>query len=201
MVLGVQGAPDPVHNDGPPHGSPLVDGNSPSDQLLGLPAHQEVAGPGEPHHHLLPPRLHLLQAQLRLGQVLLGDPLQSLRLLYQTGPLIEPEAKPVVLRCVGVQCRLLWVVHDVLEEEPDHLLPAGRDHHLGVVELVQEEEILWLDLVELGLPVTGLQEQFLFSVQSYGRVREAKEKSDILAVKFLIFECCSVPPRNSALLS
>ena len=156
VVLGVQTAPDPVHDDGSPHSSPLVDGDSSPDELLGLPAHHEVAGPGEAEHHVLPPGLHLLQAQLGLGQVLLGDPLESLCLLYKTGALLEPEAKPVVLRSVGVQGRLLGVVHDVLEEVADHLLSAGRHHHLGVVELIEKQEILGLDLIELGLPVTGL---------------------------------------------
>ena len=71
MVLGVQRPSDPVHDDGSPHSPPLVDGNTSPDQLLGLPAHHEVTGPGEAEHHVLPPRLHLLQGQLRLCQVLL----------------------------------------------------------------------------------------------------------------------------------
>lgn len=78
MVLSVQTAPDPVHDDGSPHSSPLVDGDSPPDELLGLPVDHKVAGPGEAEHHVLPPGLHLLQAQLGLGQVLLGDPLEPL---------------------------------------------------------------------------------------------------------------------------
>ena len=45
---------------------------------------------------------------------------------------------------------------DVLEELADHLLPGGRDADLRVVQLVEEEEVLGLDLVELGLPVGSL---------------------------------------------
>ncbi len=50
-------------------------------------------------------------------------------------------------------------LHDVLEQLSHHLLPGLADCHLRVVQLVQQQQVLGLDLVELGLPVRGLAEK------------------------------------------
>ena len=42
---------------------------------------------------------------------------------------------------------------DVLEQLPHHLLAGVRLRDLGVVQLVEEQQVLGLNLVELGLPV------------------------------------------------
>ena len=98
LVFAVHIASDTVHDDGSPHVAPEVDGDPSPDQGLGLLVDHEVAGPAEPHHHVLPPDLHLFRRELRLGQVLLRDPLQPLRLLNQGGAVVEPEAEPVMFR-------------------------------------------------------------------------------------------------------